>query len=106
LAVISVQKSPKEGFWKDADFFSLCQQSLESISGIIILICTVFFRSSHIAKQAWRFAWVLALLSLITGIAAVPLYGLASPRWSTAFTALSGILQMWISVMLMFIVSN
>jgi hypothetical protein len=38
--------------------------------------------------------------------AAVPLYGLVSPKWSTAFTAASGILQMWISVMLMFIVSE
>jgi hypothetical protein len=66
----------------------------------------VFFSEALIAKQAWHSAWVLAMLSLVTATAAVPLYGLVSPKWSTAFTAVSGILQMWISVMLMFIVSN
>lgn len=105
LAWLSFTKTLEKGSWDDADFFSLCQGALMQVSGIAI-ITTTLFRDAHLAKQAWRCAWALSILGLISSIVAVPLYGLVRTGYSTLLVAVGSIAQTWITLMLMFIVSG
>jgi len=79
LAWLSFTKPLEKGSWDDADFFSLYQGALTQVSGIAI-ITTTFFRNAHVAKQAWRCAWALSILGLISSIVAVPFYGIVPNR--------------------------
>ncbi|KFY69694.1 hypothetical protein V496_00016 [Pseudogymnoascus sp. VKM F-4515 (FW-2607)] len=107
LTLLGFQRTPNAAeSWTDANFFSLCQGSLLQISQNVILLVTIFLSKPNIAQQAKIWAWSFAALSVITSIASIPVYGLISPGWSTICVALGGISQMWISVMLMFIVSK
>jgi hypothetical protein len=105
LSVLSYMKAPPTpGTAKDADFFSLLQSSVMQASSIGIMMLS--FRNIRLLKQARIYTWVLAVFGLVVSVLAVPMYVLVPTGLSTLLAAAGGIVQGFITLLLVYSVGR
>jgi hypothetical protein len=91
----------ESGTTSDSDFWQTVSSSIIQILSVVTLVTPTIF-NVRLAKMAWFWTWVLAVVSICCSVVAPPLYLNLSTKWSTIVSFVGSLTPVFITLQLMF----